>query len=121
MSHIRSKDTMPEVRLRKKLWHAGFRYRLYYNIPGKPDIVLPRYRIAIFIDGCFWHRCPKCYRKPKSNIKYWTKKIEYNVNKDQMINDKLKGLGWNVIRFWEHEVMKNMDLCIERVKKEALT
>ena len=108
MSSIRSKNTKVEVDFRKKVWTAGFRYRLYSKkLPGKPDLVFASKKTVVFIDGCFWHKCPKCFKRPASNKKYWDWKIKYNVDKDKRINKELKKIGWKVIRFWEHDVKKN--------------
>jgi DNA mismatch endonuclease (patch repair protein) len=107
MSRIRAKDTQPEVILRKALSSAGLKgYRLHYKLIGKPDIVFPKRRIAIFIDGCFWHRCPKCFIKPGTNKSFWKKKIDSNVKRDKTVNAELKSKGWKVLRIWEHELRK---------------
>ena len=108
MSRIRSKETKPEIRLRKALWVKGLRYRKYYDLPGKPDIVFPGKKIAVFCDGCFWHGCPKHYRKAKSRRKYWIPKIEKNIERDRKLDIELANLGWKVIRVWECEIEKNI-------------
>lgn len=119
MSHIRSKDTKPEIMLRKALWHLGFRYRKNYAaLPGKPDIVLLRYKIVIFVDGDFWHarghqRHPG--EQVASNKKYWQKKLEHNVERDRAVNDVLTEQGWLILRFWESDVKKNLDGCISQI------
>jgi DNA mismatch endonuclease (patch repair protein) len=118
MSRIRSKNTSPEILLRKTLWKKGYRYRIHYKLPGKPDIVFVQKRVAVFVDGCFWHKCPKCYKPPKTNKKYWLPKIEKNVDKDKKNNKKLKEADWKVIRLWEHEVKKDINECIERIEKQ---
>jgi len=105
MSRIHAKDTQPEIILRKTISGAGIRgYRLHYKLPGRPDIVFPRRKIAIFIDGCFWHKCPECFIKPETNRKFWSKKIDSNVKRDKIVNAELKTKGWQVIRIWEHEI-----------------
>lgn len=115
MSMIKGRDTKPEVFLRKLLSEKGIRgYRLYYNLLGKPDIVFPKNRIAIFIDGCFWHKCPKCFIKPETNRKFWNKKIDSNVKRDEIVNTELKEEGWEVIRIWEHE-LKNQKLVKRKI------
>ena len=118
MSRIRSRNTKPEITIRKKLYQTGLRnYRLHYKLPGKPDIVYPRGKIAIFVDGCFWHKCPKCFVKPSSNIKFWEKKIASNTSRDKRISQLLKAEGWGVIRFWEHDIKNNLNACCTRVQK----
>jgi len=120
MSRIRSKNTQPEIILRRLLWSQGYRgYRINVkNLPGKPDIVFTKYKTAIFIDGCFWHKCPKCFVEPKTNRDYWLPKIEENVAHDKMVNTQLEKIGWNVIRIWEHEVKENPKGCSERIIKQ---
>lgn len=107
MSRIRSKDTSPEKKLRQMLRERGVRgYRIHYNLPGKPDIVFVRKKIAIFIDGCFWHKCPVCFREPATRKDFWMKKIQSNVMRDEKINTQLVEQGWHVIRIWEHQIRK---------------
>lgn len=107
MSRIRAKDTQPEIVLRKAISKTGIRgYRLNYRLLGKPDIVFPKRKIAIFIDGCFWHKCPKCFKKPATNKKFWLEKIDSNVKRDGFISTRLKKEGWKVLRIWEHELRK---------------
>ena len=118
MSRIRSKNTSPEMNLRKILWNKGYRYRIHYKLPGKPDIVFVGKKVAVFIDGCFWHKCPKCYIAPKSNKKYWLPKIEYNVKKDEENNKTLKKIGWKVIRVWEHEIKKDLNKTVKRIESQ---
>ena len=111
MSHIRSKDTSPEVMVRKYLFSQGFRYRKNVSsLPGKPDIVLPKYHSIIFVHGCFWHSHPGCKRSniPKTKEDYWIPKLKRNVNNDIKHYDDLKALGWNVIIVWECELKKNI-------------
>jgi len=104
MSRIRSHDTEPEILVRKSLHKAGFRYRLHRkDLPGKPDIVLPRYRVAIFVHGCFWHQhmgCVDC-SDPKTNSGYWRPKLTANVNRDRKHQRALRRLGWRSIVIWE--------------------
>lgn len=107
MSRIRSRDTAPEKLLRQTLWRKGARYRLYYGLPGAPDIAFPRHRLAIFIDGCFWHECPEHGKNPRTNTGYWTQKLASNKLRDANVNERLTMLGWKVMRFWEHEVKRN--------------
>jgi DNA mismatch endonuclease (patch repair protein) len=119
MSQIRGKNTVPEVKLRKLLWLQGLRgYRIHYNLPGKPDIVFTKKKIAIFVDGCFWHKCPVCFQEPETRKEFWMKKIQSNVDHDKKVNAQLKELGWMVMRFWEHEVREKPDPVIKKIKKK---
>ncbi|WOF16781.1 very short patch repair endonuclease [Methanoplanus sp. FWC-SCC4] len=116
MSSIKSKDTKPEIKIRKMLWENGIRgYRIHYDLPGKPDIAFTKYKIAVFIDGCYWHKCPECFREPKTNTEFWMNKINGNVERDKKITKELEDSGWTVLRFWEHEVRKNPDLIIKKI------
>jgi len=116
MSRIRAKNTGPEVKLRKLLTAYGIRgYRIHYNLPGKPDIVFTKKKIAIFIDGCFWHKCPVCFQEPETRKEFWMKKIQSNVDRDTKVNEQLKNDGWMVIRIWEHEIQKKPDTAIKKI------
>lgn len=119
MSHIRSKDTKPEVLLRKALWKRGIRYRKNYAVlPGKPDIALTRYKIAIFVDGDFWHardHQDSPGEQVASNKEYWQNKLKNNVERDKAVNDVLTEDGWLVLRFWSSDVMKHLDDCINQI------
>jgi len=116
MSRIRGKNTGPEVKLRKMLFAAGVRgYRIYYKLPGKPDIVFTKKKIAIFVDGCFWHKCPVCFQEPETRNEFWMKKIQSNVDRAAKVNEQLRADGWKVIRIWEHEIRKEPDVVINRI------
>lgn len=115
MSRIKGKDTIAEVVFRKILVSQGIRYRLHYPIDGRPDVAIRSKKIAIFIDGCFWHKCPKCFRPPKSRKSYWTPKIQRNIERDKRVNELLRAKGWKVIRIWEHEVTRNPQKPLKRV------
>ena len=118
MSQIKGKDTKPEVTLRKQLRARGIRgYRIHYKLPGKPDIVFLKKKIAIFVDGCFWHKCPLCFVKPKTRAKFWTKKIESNIKRDTTVKELLEKEGWIVLRIWEHEIKKTMDNVLIEILK----
>lgn len=109
MSHIRSKNTKPEQLVRQALWHQGFRYRLHVkDLPGKPDIVLPKYKTAIFINGCFWHGHEGCkdFVIPKSNTAFWLDKIGKNKARDARDEAALNVAGWKVVTIWECELKK---------------
>lgn len=104
MSHVRSKNTKPELLVRKYLFANGFRYRIHVkSLPGKPDIVLPKYRTVVFVDGCFWHGHEECasYSFPKSNVNFWREKIDRNRKRDHDEVITLRRMGWHVIRIWE--------------------
>lgn len=107
MSGIRGRNTRPEMAVRRHLHAAGFRFRLHRkDLPGKPDIVLPRHKVAIFVHGCFWHRhagCPKA-TTPSSNIEFWQKKFADNVARDARDRAALEALGWRVLVVWECEL-----------------
>ena len=107
MSHVRGKDTKPEVMVRQFLFAQGFRYRLYRkDLPGKPDIVLPKYRTVIFINGCFWHGHSGCKYAtiPEANHDFWLAKISGNIERDKCNHAKLFELGWKVIEIWQCEL-----------------
>lgn len=117
MSRIRGHNTKPEILFRRALWGAGFRYRLHSKLPGKPDICFISKKIVVFIDGCFWHRCPVHYVAPRTRSDFWEKKVAENVARDEKINVKLISEGWTVLRFWEHEVKENTDICVKKLTK----
>ena len=107
MAAIRGRDTKPEILVRKFLWSRGFRYRLNHpRLPGKPDIVLRKYRTCILVNGCFWHGHPGCgkFRLPHSNVEFWAEKIRRNKERDAAEAAALEALGWNVIVVWECEL-----------------
>ena len=119
MSNIRHKNTSLEVNFRKLLWENGVgRYRIHYNLPGKPDIVYVSKKIVIFLDGDFWHgyNWKKLGKIPPK--KYWQEKIQKNIDRAKRYNRQLKKDGWTVLRFWEHDVKKNPDKCIKKVKED---
>lgn len=116
MSRIKAKDTSIELNFRKYIWEKGLRgYRVNYKLKGKPDIYFLKKRFAVFIDGCFWHKCPKCYIKPKSNNDYWLKKIKGNIQRDKDVNKSLAKMNIKVVRFWEHEIKEDIDSCYLRI------
>jgi DNA mismatch endonuclease (patch repair protein) len=124
MSHIHSKDTKPEVLLRKALWKEGIRYRKNdKSLPGEPDIAITKYRIAIFCDGEFWHG--KDWKNKKERIRnnrgYWIPKIERNIARDIETDKILLGMGWQVLRFWGNDIQKDVTSCVEKVKNVILT
>jgi DNA mismatch endonuclease, patch repair protein len=108
MSRITGKNTKPEVLLRKSLWQMGLRYRLNTTLPGRPDVYFAGRRIAVFIDGCFWHRCPIHFRAPKTNKTFWIEKIGKNVTRDRKVNELLELQNILPIRVWEHEIKDDL-------------
>jgi len=104
MARVRGKDTKPELQLRRALWAAGLRYRLGLKLPGSPDLAFPRARLAIFVDGCFWHGCPLHSSAPATRWDYWSAKLASNVARDARCDAALRGLGWTPLRIWTHEL-----------------
>ena len=120
MSRIKSNNTSIEVLLRKALWHEGIRYRKNYRIlPGKPDIAITKYKIAVFCDGEFWHGKHWDIKKGdiKTNSEYWVNKIERNIMRDNENEKKLANMGWIVFRFWGNEIYKKLDDCVKEIKE----
>src|SRR3989338_2643761 len=110
MSRIRGRDTAPELILRRELHKRGFRYSLRHRFPEikcTPDIVMVSRKTVIFVDGCFWHGCPRCFRSPKSNRRYWGQKIRENRERDKRQNRWLRKNGWRVLRGWGHRITDN--------------
>ena len=107
MSRVRNRHTAPELAIRRELHRRGLRYRVDMPIPGvgrtRPDIVFTRVRVAVFVDGCFWHRCPEHGSFPKTNAEWWLNKLNGNVRRDRAKDEALTAAGWKVIRIWEHE------------------
>jgi DNA mismatch endonuclease, patch repair protein len=121
MSRIRSKDTTPEVTLRRALWAESLRYRKHYKrVPGSPDIAFVRQKVAVFCDGDFWHGRDWELRKARittPNRDYWVRKIERNMERDAQVDKDLAALGWTVVRIWEHEIKEDLSGCVSRVRK----
>ena len=118
MSSIRARDTKPEMLVRRYLHALGFRYRLSpRELPGRPDLLLPKYRAAIFVHGCFWHGhdCPRGARTPKANREYWTAKVARNIARDQRTSGELTAAGWRVETIWECD-LKDGDALSERLR-----
>lgn len=107
MSRVRSRDSKMEVSLRKQLWKKGFRYlKNSSKYFGKPDIVLPKYEAAVFVDSCFWHGCVRHGTLPSTRRGFWSQKIKRNKTRDKVVNRHYKKLGWKIIRIWEHDLKK---------------
>jgi DNA mismatch endonuclease (patch repair protein) len=119
MSAIRSRgnQTTEErfVQLLREAHITG--WRRHVSLPGKPDFVFPGARLAVFLDGCFWHGCPRCYRRPTSHTSYWDQKLQRNVARDSARRRELRKLGWRVLRIWEHTLKKHPLQCVVRVSK----
>lgn len=118
MSRVKNKDTRPELMVRSLLHRMGYRFRLHRrDLPGSPDIVLPRHRTVIFVHGCFWHRHPGCRRAttPKNNHEYWERKFNRNKDRDEKANAALEERGWKVLTVWECEVVGNGDDLASRL------
>lgn len=124
MAAIHSASTKPELKLRHALWYLGFRYRINdKRLPGRPDIVLPKYRTAVFVHGCFWHGHKDCkyYTVPKSNTDFWVAKVARNQARDQEVWRKLEAKGWFVVIVWECQLKKaNLDETVNRVAAEIV-
>ncbi|WP_202967921.1 very short patch repair endonuclease [Chryseobacterium kwangjuense] len=118
MSKIRGKNTKPEMILRSQLFMKGFRFRIHKkDLPGKPDIVLPKYKTVIFVHGCFWHYHKDCRegRIPSTNSKFWQEKLSKNIDRDEKYIKELQQLGWKVIVIWECEIEKNIEDTLEKL------
>ena len=121
MSRIRATDTKAEVLLRKALWRKGLRYQKNYAaLPGKPDIVLTRPRIAIFVDGDFWHargHQDNPGEQVATNKEFWRRKLTRNVERDKEVNNELTEAGWLVLRFWEKDILTDLEKCLQEIEK----
>lgn len=118
MKRVRSTKSKPELRIRQALWNVGLRYRKNYRkLPGSPDIVLVKYKIVIFVDGDFWHGFEWDVKKVrlKHNVRYWIPKIERNIQRDRENNKTLTSMGWLVLRFWEHQINKQLGTCLKDI------
>ena len=118
MSKIRSKNSKPEIKLRKALWSKNIRYRIHQDeLPGTPDIVIKKYKLAIFVDGEFWHgyNWKEARENIKSNQEFWIPKIERNIQKDFASNKALRDLGYTVFRFWSHEILKKLPVILNQI------
>jgi DNA mismatch endonuclease (patch repair protein) len=118
MKGVHSNNTRPEIKLRKALWHLGIRYRINYKqLTGKPDIAITRYRIAIFVDGDFWHgrNMDKIDAEIKNHRNYWIPKLKNNRDRDMEVNDILTDQGWLVLRFWESDINNDLKKCVNTV------
>lgn len=119
MARVRSADTDIEVALRKELWARGYRYRVRSDVLGHPDITFPRLRIAVFVDGCFWHACPLHGKKPKANRQYWEPKLLRNAARDAAVTRDLTSDGWTVLRVWEHDLRADVSRVADLIEREV--
>lgn len=118
MASIKDKDTKPELLLRKHLWARGMRYRIHdKTIFGNPDISNKKMKLAIFVDGCFWHGCERCYRKPKSNVLFWKNKLARNMKRRMKVKIVLKNDGWRVLEFWEHQINQKPEYVAQQIAR----
>ena len=106
MSRIRSRWTSQEIAIHETLGSIGVVHEMHPKIPGNPDLVVPGQQLAVYLHGCFWHKCPKCFRVPKTNQDYWMPKLDKNVRRDAENLIKLRESGWSVVVLWEHEIKK---------------
>ena len=117
MAKIKGSNSKPELLLRKALWRENIRFRIHRrDLLGRPDIVIEKYQLAIFIDGDFWHGFDWDKRQPKTNQQFWVPKIERNIQRDQFVNQGLQSMGYVVMRFWEHEVKQDLAVCVNQIK-----
>ena len=123
MRRAKTADTRPELSLRRQLYRKGFRYRIQYRAKGLPrrtiDIAFPKARLAVFIDGCFWHGCTLHRTIPKSNNGWWALKLAGNQERDRDTDERLQRLGWRVLRFWEHEDTEHMIVAVRSALAES--
>lgn len=121
MSRVKAKDTSSELMVRSILHRRGFRFRLdRRDLPGRPDIILPRYNLAIFVHGCFWHGhdCPKGRRRPLTNTAYWDAKLDRNIERDRQACEALTALGWKVRTVWTCHIAADVDQIVEYLEEE---
>lgn len=122
MQAVKPKNTKLENLILKELWKRGIRYRRNVKeLPGKPDMAIKKYKLVVFIDSCFWHGCPYHCRMPVTNHDYWTNKIMKNKNRDLEITGYYTSIGWEILRFWEHDIkddhLKIVDVIVDSIEK----
>lgn len=116
MQQVGSKDTEPEMLLRKELWHRGFRYRVNERVEGvRPDLIFKGPEVAVFVDGCFWHGCPRHYSAPENNAELWREKLERNRRRDRRNDQTLEEAGWTVVRCWECDIRDDVEAVANEV------
>lgn len=117
MRSVGNVDTEPEILLRKELWHRGYRYRVNERVKGvRPDLVFRGPEVAVFVDGCFWHGCPRHYSAPENNADFWKKKLMRNQERDRRNNRTLGEAGWTVVRCWECEIRDDVESVADQVE-----
>ena len=122
MSRIKGRDTKPEILLRKTLWHRGLRgYRVdrVVHEKNRADIVFIGPRVAVFVDGCFWHGCPEHYNRPRARAAFWQEKLEATNRRDQSIRQRLEQDGWLVLRYWEHELKTSLGNVADEIERSV--
>lgn len=118
MASIRGKNTGPEKKVRAMMWVSGKRFRVHdRKVFGTPDVSNRSRRIAIFVDGCFWHGCERCYKQPRTNSEFWKSKIERNQKRRDLVRKTLKKEGFRMLEIWEHEISKNPDTMIKKIER----
>jgi DNA mismatch endonuclease (patch repair protein) len=121
MARVRSRNTDPERTLRRALWAAGLRYRVGFRLPGTPDVTFLGARVAVFVDGCFWHGCPEHYTAPVLNADFWRKKLARNRERDERVDMDLRALGWRSIRVWEHAMLGRLHEVVRMIRDAVET
>ncbi len=122
MARVRRSGTGPELVLRRALRRAGLKWRpTAAPLPGSPDLAFPRIRLAVFVDGCFWHGCPRHGTVPKTNTSFWVAKIRRNRQRDRQVDRALQHLGWTVLRVWEHELRGDLSRLLRRIERLVRT
>lgn len=121
MSSIKAKNTSPEIAFRKLLWNNNLRgYRLHWKVEGRPDISFPGRKLAIFVHGCYWHRCPNCnLSNPKSNSSFWQQKFDNNIARDGRKKAALEDSGWEVFVVWECQIKRGFESIIEELRRKV--
>lgn len=118
MSRIRGQNTKPETTLRSALHAKGLRFRLHRrDLPGCPDITFVSQKVALFVDGCFWHGCPEHGVKPRTNGRFWSDKIMGNRDRDRKVTNELRRLGWYVVRIWEHDLKRDVPRTVRSIER----
>lgn len=117
MASIKGKDTKPEITIRKILWKKGYRYKIHHrSVFGKPDISFTKNKLAVFIDGCFWHGCNRCYKAPKTNSEFWKNKIEQNKLRRKKVKYTLRKHNWKILEFWEHSIKQDPVAIVQKIE-----